>query len=379
MGAFRAMTETTATTPTSLNGRPIRRVLFFGKSMSRSRATAGIVEALRGHGLVVRWVRPARLRRWLGVEGAMQRARGIHAAFRPDLVLVFCRDLWSPLLDEFRAAGTPIALWIESPLDHVPREQIEYLAKADAVFMTNPAHFEYLRQHGIRNVSYVMDGVSLTSHHPWRDPWWSPWDESRFRRDIVFVGGPGADGARARFLARLSDEFDVVVHGKGWDEWRRREPGLRIHAPVRARGFRWLCATSRIVLGMNQFNHQPLYFSNRTFMTLACRGFHLTHYVPGLERVFREYEHLAWFGDLDDCKRKIRHFLARPEERERIAANGYEHVRDNHSFMHRIAEVLRVLGGGAPVRGPVANLLEIPRPAVERVRVPDADPARVGS
>lgn len=353
--------ESDHTEPTA-GGRPLRRVLFFGKSMSRSKATTGIVEALRTHGLDVRWLNLARLRRWFGQRGAEKHARRVFDSYQPDLVLVFCRDLWLPLLKEFRSRGTPVAMWLEEPMDHVSAGHLEYFACADAIFMTNPSHFAFLQERGIGQVSFVMDGVSTTHHHPWKKSWWQPSDESRFERDLVFIGGPGAGGQRVEFLAQLSQSYDLEIYGKGWDKWVKHERRLRVRPPVRARAFRKLCATSRIVLGINQINRDPLYFSNRTFLTLACRGFHLTHYIPGLERVFRDHEHLAWFRDLDECLARIQYFLDRPEERERIARTGLRFVQEHHLFEHRMGEILRVLGGGPMVHGPVPSLLPLPQP-----------------
>ena len=82
--------------------REIRRVLFYGKSMSRTRCTGALVDALREHGLEVRWRNLATLRRWFGRDIAARLARAEFRQFRPDLVFVFFRDLPRALLAEFR-------------------------------------------------------------------------------------------------------------------------------------------------------------------------------------------------------------------------------------------------------------------------------------
>ena len=48
------------------------------------------------------------------------------------------------------------------------------------------------------------------------------------------------------------------------------------------------------------------YFSNRTFLTLAAGGFHLTHYVPGLETMFENHRHLVWYRSDEECLELIR-------------------------------------------------------------------------
>lgn len=317
---------------------PPRRVMFFGKSMSRTRATAGLVEGLRFHGLEVRWLKLAKIRRWLGRAMTMRYARQVHASFRPDVVFVFCRDLPLELLEEFSRCTTTV-IWVEEPLDRMGVDYAEYLSHAHVAFLTNPSKFDWLRAHGVQQTAFVMEGFSSTWHYPVPAP-------RRAERDLVFIGGPGREGRRAQFLAEIARHHDLQIFGKDWGPWRRRYPHLDVRDAVGPRRYRQLCASSRIVLGLNQVNADPLYFSNRTLFTLACRGFHLTHYVPRLESVFGNGEHLVWYRDLDECIEKVAHYLGRPEERRRIAAQGHEYVVREHQFRERIRYILGVLRTG---------------------------------
>lgn len=318
---------------------PLRRVLFFGKNMSRTRATSGLVEALTAHGLEVRWLNMATLRRWLGRDLALRHARRGFERFAPDLVFVFCRDLPLELLVEFRRSATTL-VWFEEPLDDIGPSHAEYLAQADAVFLTNPAKIEWLRENGVDRTAFVLEGFSPTFHYPV--------EARRPKRDVAFIGGPGRRGQRVELIAEIARRCDLEVFGCGWEPWQRVHPHLRVRPPVKAPGYRRVCASTRILLGVNQVNHDPLYFSNRTLFTLACRGFHLTHYVPRLESVFKEGVHLAWFTDVEECIAKIDYYLAHPDERARIAAQGYEYVVAEHQFTSRISYILRALREGLP-------------------------------
>lgn len=312
-------------------------MLFFGKSMSRTRATGGLVEALRGEGLRVRWLNIAKLRRWIGRPLSWRFVERSYESFRPDLIFVFCRDLPRPLLEKF-CTRTPVVMWLEEPLERIEEGYVDYMRHLHAVFMTNPARLPWLYDCGIRHAAFNLEGFSPTWHYPLepRPP---------IERDLAFIGGPGRDGIRAHFLAAIARQFPLQIYGKGWESWQRHYPALDVRRPVGPRGYRRLCATTRILLGINQINDDPLYFSNRTLLTLACRGFHLTHYVPKLETVFRDGEHLAWFDDVDSCLGRIEHFLARPQECEDIAARGCEAVRREHQFRHRIRAILARLTG----------------------------------
>ena len=164
---------------------------------------------------------------------------------------------------------------------------------------------------------------------------------------MVFIGGPGVHGQRAEFLARVSEHFETEIYGVGWDEWLPRYPKLRVKPPVKSPGFRHLCATSRIVLGLNQVNNDALYFSNRTWLSLACRGFHLTHYVPGLETVLEDGKHLAWYEDSAECLDKIDAYLKDAPAREQIAEAGCALAHEQHQYYHRMARILDIVRGEA--------------------------------
>ncbi|HLQ38770.1 MAG TPA: hypothetical protein VK348_13255, partial [Planctomycetota bacterium] len=110
----------------------VRRVLFIGKSMSRTRCTGALVDALREHGLQVRWRNMATLRRWLGVEMAQRWLRTEFRRYQPDLVFVFFRDLPRPLLQEFARTARTV-LWCEEALEDMDNSVVDYLSVPDLV------------------------------------------------------------------------------------------------------------------------------------------------------------------------------------------------------------------------------------------------------
>lgn len=357
--------ELPAVAPAGLRSRlgPVRRVLFYGKSMSRTRCTGALVDALREHGVEVRWRNMATLRRWFGSNLANRLARAEFRSYRPDTVFVFFRDLPAVLADEFRRDAR-IVVWCEEALEALDCSIVDYFALADLVCLSNPARLSWLRERGLDNMAFLMSGFSARFHHP------APPQPAR--RDVAFIGGPGRRGQRAAFLAEVARHFDTEVFGLHWHRWRHATGGLRVRPPVDNRGYARLCASSRIVLGLNEVNDDLYYCSNRTFLTLACGGFHLTHYVPRLEDVFRDGEHLAFFRDEQDALAKIAHWLPRERERARIAAGGHAEAMQHHRYFHRVARILHWLQQGLAPAGAVPADV---RPSWS----PDADPHRAES
>ena len=70
-----------------------RRVLFFGKSMSRTRCTGALVDSLQRYGVEVRWRNLVTWRRWFGTQVANKLCKAEFERFQPDVVFVFFRDL----------------------------------------------------------------------------------------------------------------------------------------------------------------------------------------------------------------------------------------------------------------------------------------------
>jgi hypothetical protein len=317
----------------------VRRVLFFGKNMSRTRCTGALVDALREHGVEVRWRNLVTWRRWFGPDVAHRLARSEFRRYRPDVVFVFFRDLPYVLAEEF-SEHARLVIWCEEALESLDGSVVDYFALADLVCMSNPARFTWLRERGLDNMAFLMSGFSPRFHQPA--------DARRPRRDVAFIGGPGRRGQRASFLAEIASRFETEVFGRHWDRWSHLRGKLRVRGPIDNRGYAKVCATSRIVLGVNEINDDLYYFSNRTFLTLACGAFHLTHYVPRLEDVFTDAEHLVWYRDEDDAIAKIEEWLQRDADRARVAAGGHAEVMQHHQYAHRVSRILRWLHSGRP-------------------------------
>lgn len=80
--------------------------------------------------------------------------------------------------------------------------------------------------------------------------------------------------------------------------------------------------------------------SNRMWKVLGVGGFYLGEYAPGIEQFARDGEHCAWFRSRDELVERIRHYLARPEDRRNIAAAGHAHALGSHTYAHRLELLL---------------------------------------
>ncbi|MCA8972559.1 MAG: glycosyltransferase [Planctomycetes bacterium] len=337
-----------------------RRVLFFGKRKSRSCCTGALVDALRHHGLEVRWINCSLIKRWVGSWGMKATVRFLRKRYRADLCFVFFHDLPHTLMAEF-SREMPTVVWIEEPIRYIDSAQVDYVSSARLVCLSTPALVWAYRSLGVANSTFLMSGFSPRFHNP------SSFaaDEPRsYDRDLVYIGGPGHMGSRPEFLAWLANKYDLEIFGvrESWQPYLQRFPQLRLSGELRPSGYADVCARSKIVIGINQTHDSRLYFSNRVFLTLACKGFHLMRYVPGMEEVFEDGKHLMWFHEREDCEAHIERMLADDAARERIAEAGHRLVVGQHRYHDRVAAILDILSGrrelDCPLEG-VDDVLEI--------------------
>ncbi len=84
----------------------------------------------------------------------------------------------------------------------------------------------------------------------------------------------------------------------------------------------------------------------RALDILGCGGFLLTNYQPEIAEWFVDGDEVVLYTSLEDAYTKCRYYLAHDEERERIARNGKEKVRELFGYDGRIREMLTKAGFG---------------------------------
>lgn len=269
---------------------------------------------------------------------------------RPDWLLGLKLDgIPAAALARTRAGGCRVALWyVDCFTPEVPDWLPPLLAEVDVFFTTAEGMTGAYRGLCRAPVHWLVEGVHLPAFPV------VPAAPARYRSEVAFVGNvfqpPVADEElalrRLRLLTAVGRRFDLRV-------WGPQSPAFDRHAAALPfRTVRWpayneecvkVCRAADVVLGINTVDSVRLYFSNRTFLTLAAGGFHLTGYVPGLETMFDNGHHLVWYRDDDECLDMIAHYLARPDERARIAAAGQCHVRERYSLAGQVRALLDAL------------------------------------
>jgi glycosyltransferase involved in cell wall biosynthesis len=142
--------------------------------------------------------------------------------------------------------------------------------------------------------------------------------QEKEKRDIAFIGSIYGD--RASELSPVFARYDVthVSNQFGTDLSR-------------------LIQTHRIVIGP-RFPSSPGYWSDRIYVVLGHGGFFLAPEVPGMrEEGLLPGMHYA--ATSENLVRDIEHWLARPDEREKIAKAGQKLALSRFTYHHRLREL----------------------------------------
>lgn len=81
----------------------------------------------------------------------------------------------------------------------------------------------------------------------------------------------------------------------------------------------------------------------RVWDVLGAGGFLLTNYQAEIPYYFTEGEDLVCFDGVEDLREKVAYYLQHEEERKQIAENGYRKVKEHHTYVHRMREILRII------------------------------------
>ncbi len=81
----------------------------------------------------------------------------------------------------------------------------------------------------------------------------------------------------------------------------------------------------------------------RVFEGIACEKLFITDRIPHLNDFFLEDEHFIAYTGWKELKEKLDEYLGKGCYRRTIARQGREHLLKNHTYDHRISDIIRLL------------------------------------
>lgn len=257
-----------------------------------------------------------------------RRLREAIAAWNPDLVFLI-RGLgfrrWA-----LEGARTKFGWWVEA--DERVSEALREAPWYDRYFFINSASVAAAHAAGYGHAAYLPHAV---------DPQvFRPLPGVTKDLDFCFVGLWSRK--RQQYMeAALDVTQNGAVYGPKW--FRKTFRDARLRGVVKGRYIGGeplvrLYNRSKAVINITEWGAaggaQRSGITMRLFEVPATRTLLLTDSSADIELAIRPGEHVATFRDVDDFREKLSFYLANAAERERVALQGFEHVRTRCTYDH---------------------------------------------
>jgi spore maturation protein CgeB len=173
-----------------------------------------------------------------------------------------------------------------------------------------------------------IDNVLLTQWAANADALQPPLPARSCQYQVSFVGA--AHGDRQAKIAQLAAQgIEVTCFGHGWQNGSvaAAEIPKIIRASIISLNF------ANAFKGVNQVKA-------RTYEVPGAGGFLLTESARDLERAYLPEREVVVFTSIEELGEKIKYFLERPAERDKIAQAGFLRTKQEHTYDLRLQEII---------------------------------------
>ncbi len=215
-----------------------------------------------------------------------------------------------------------------------------FLPYEKAFALTQPERLkqvnELLRQHDVSD---------LTDWTPLAEQLFNEHGEAYFGSWVECLENK-ATAVRRRYFLEAARPFGLTIFGA--DDWAMPEFAGALTNDYAGRRIDYHTELPRLYasakINLNLFHTQCMNGLNpRVYDVLACGGFLLTQYNPGVEDEFAIGRDLDVFHTRDEMVEKIAYYLDRPDERAQIAQSGQVCALAKYGYRVRIQALLNAL------------------------------------
>ena len=276
---------------------------------------------------------------------------------RADLVLGVAQAPFTPeVLQELRQAGILTAFWFIEDGELFPYWKA-FAPHFDHYFAIQKGEFiEQLKAAGCRRPHYLPLAADPEIHRPLE---LTSEEMEKFGSDLSHVGA-GYYNRRQLFPALL--DYSFKLWGNDWEDSGAllnvlQRDGARLSTEETVKVFN----ASRININLHSstyheaVNAQGDFVNPRTFEVAACGAFQLVDERRLLAENFLVGEEVATFSDAPQLREKIDHYLASPHERIQMAEAARCRVLREHTYRHRMLELMGAISGSHPEWTPHAG------------------------
>jgi len=270
----------------------------------------------------------------------------------PDLVLSLAQaPLILPMLEHLRRKGFLTAMWFVENYRHLTYWQ-QLAAGYDFWFVIQQGPcITALKQAGAKEVRYLPMAADPSVHGPLE---LTQAEREDYGSDVSFVGA-GYTNRREIFPRLLNQEWSFKLWGNEWDGAIDLAPALqRNGARIDTETCRKVFNASAVNLNLHSwagvgFDPNGDFVNPRTFELAACGAFQLTDRRSLMPDLFTASE-VASLSSPEQLPGEITRWFHEPEQRLAMAGKARQRVLAEHTYVHRMRDLLSQIGVANPDR-----------------------------
>ncbi len=166
-------------------------------------------------------------------------------------------------------------------------------------------------------------------------------DELMSRQEKLFyiLGRKYSQIERRELVEMLSDHFKLKVYGdESWGSSRKSKLSYMGYAEHYTEMIKIMRCSAININATRVFVESGL--PMRIFDVLGSKGFLVSNTKSDMTGLLKEGRDLVVYRDLKELKEVIDHYLFHEKERAEITSCGYETVKQRHTYVHRIREMM---------------------------------------
>jgi hypothetical protein len=210
------------------------------------------------------------------------------------------------------------------------------LSEYDLALSSLPNQVDYFRQQGMKAELFrlgfeprILDHLSTTNK----------------RFDIVFVGGLGRYHRQGiRILEELSRRHRISVWGYGIDDLTESSPIREVYrGPIWGVDMYQVLRDAKIVFNRHIDVAEDYANNMRLYEATGVGTLLLTDNKRNLTEMFEPRKEVIAYRDADECVDLAGYYLTHDDEREAIARAGQERTLREHTYYHRMQELVDIV------------------------------------
>ena len=263
-----------------------------------------------------------------GVDGCQKLLLEAVTVAKPDAVVFIKPDHITP--ETFQAIKCKTIIYHPDVRDSTEKWLVERAKHADHLFVMNIGSVDKYRFEGC-NCHYVAEAADVVDHYANY--------EAEKKYDIVFIGSV-RDERIPMLKALINRGYNIAIYGNLCSDWYKFKYYYK--GAIYGKEHSKVCNAAKICITWDWCPDVENSWSARIYRVMSTSCLYMSKYVNGMSEVFRDS--ISTFDDLTSMFTQIDYILKEEDYRIEKCKKANDLIRNEHTFDHRIEEILKIVG-----------------------------------